>query len=261
MIKSEQIAKVIIGHIEGKCVYEHDIGTSNGMYDLRIGDKDNPEAAIEVTRLVDKKWMDLWYAGPEHEPRKIQSQYAWKVGIENKFRIKQNISELNNVIQQMEALGLSTYWRFKDFRRPWRKWAQEVGVQYIRISTWLEPGELVFSMVPTAFTFNEMGIGVSDEITAYLHSDKCRDNRDKLGKSNSHRRELFIFTGITGVAPRLESYVHTNCLTLPPDTPKLPHEITAIWIVSRTCGLYFQDHWLRFDSYEEQVEKLLKSSM
>ena len=84
----------------------NDDGSMPGMYDLRIGSKDNPKFAIECFECVDSAFTETWNIGPARGPLSLALKNNWIVEISPATRIKKFKQNIEPILQELEKRGI-----------------------------------------------------------------------------------------------------------------------------------------------------------
>src|SRR5688572_17752642 len=96
----EECARRILQRELERPVVLHDDGRRPAMYDLRVGDVDAPEIAIECVGAVDSVRAETWNVGPAKGPLQFDLKRDWRVVLRPGAPVNKIESKLERVLQE-----------------------------------------------------------------------------------------------------------------------------------------------------------------
>lgn len=240
----ERTAARVVARLTGEPVFLQDDGSEDRMPDIRIEhlgrgpdyvevwtDTDPDYAAMEARLLKPKKELPLELAAPG-------LSRVWWVVVSGATKIDQLEAEVEEVLSRLERGGV-TFERVAELTSsddPGAKRLLHLGV--IRISSRpCTPDELGTIRVSPAGISGSPTISwetVFAWLSQTLFSARLKDVRSKLAATGSTERHLFLgstFTSPSDVFFALDDYRRG----LPHEPPKLPQEITHLWLMRASC--------------------------
>lgn len=243
--ESEQFAKTLIESHLQKPVWIHDDGSENSMFDLGIGDKNNPQYAIECIGVMDQMETETWNLGPGKGTRKWSLKGDWAIGIGVKTKIKSLRTILEPILGKLENsssyFGQAIYvdYNLKRVNFELFNKLENLDIDYIQMFRSNGEGKIEMSMDGNGGVKNILGFGISDWITEYLSEPKNKDVIYKLSISSAINNEVFmhIVPGKNIPWKVLSYFMSDN--EKPIDKPNLLNPITGVWIVCFEYCLYW----------------------
>src|SRR5918992_6228603 len=93
----EECARRILQRELRRPVVLHDDGRRPGLYDLRVGDAEAPDIAIECVGAVDSVRTETWNIGPAQGPRQYDLSRDWHVVLRPNAPVSKIESKLETV--------------------------------------------------------------------------------------------------------------------------------------------------------------------
>jgi hypothetical protein len=265
----EEIARKTIIHELGQDVEQHDDGSQQGMYDLRVGSADNPTIVIEVTAARDKTSSQIentvapsvplephagsWLVELRNgqQPRDVPTAAQEIVRLARQASVTEweadrttagfgvsakTVAARGLLSQRMRTLGVARICDLTD----WCRRMIEAGVSGIEVPT-RDEAQIVEELPPDDTT-----IMSADEFVEWIEQfvDARPDLRKKTGGDSAHERHLYIHVyshqGSARVAALLaiglgDRIVGTDHITSGPG-PERIRPYTHIWIADRYGG-------------------------
>jgi hypothetical protein len=220
-------------------VVQHDDGSRDGMHDLDIVRPDRRDA-VEVTAAADAESIQLWKLVNHRDERWIVPSIdgGWHVTLDPAARAKRVLSELPDLLAEMEQRGVREYRRRLTrlpIVDPLEKRAIDLGVVNASQGGTDYPGAIYLGIHQDA----ERTGGIVDPmcgelprwVGAFLAEPRQADVRAKLDRSGAIERHAFIILPVFTTAPFC--VVDPLWRGDPPnDAPPLPVEVTHVWLAS-----------------------------
>ncbi len=243
----EQYAQQVISRVLKREVFINDDGSKDGMYDLRVGEPDNPEIAIECVRVINPTFAATWNAGPAKNPLLLGVKGDWVVTITDKAnikRIKNNLQMLIESFENRQRYCLRTDSRMKIADEAFYNYLIGLGVV----------SAICIKPHGTGRVYLEMNGGsgaiaqdqpntVSTWVGKYLNEPRQNDILVKLNKSTASDCHVFIAVGPDNTPWLVDLYLLGYLKCTPSQPPDLPPPITGVWLFSILGG----DTGLRWD--------------
>ena len=229
---AEQIAKQVVeSTIEGAQMWFRK-DQSAGCHDFDLHLPSGELAAVEVTTSADERLLGTAAAilkprkGDSFVPAK-KSRMDWLVHPLPHARINKIRSMVDDYLSQVEAARLQHFFGPTDSSghpavdRIYRDLAIEGGT----VLRWKKPGQICIALPGGGGKVTSRHVLEAVETEAFKP-----DNKRKLANANSRERHLFVY-----VHPRnYLAWVSLVDKHPPPESPKLPKEITHVWVASET---------------------------
>lgn len=246
----EDWAKQVVAKELGEIVDVHDDGSESGMYDLRIGEKNAPEYAIECVGAVNFTATETWNIGPAKGPIRINSAGDWIVSIKDSAKIKSLKRSISSAIGKCEELGLTEYtpvnWELRNFNEDIFNVLNGLGVSSFYMYRAKGSSKVHLTMDGKSGAVNQNADDLVGWVDSFLSSDDKADVVKKLRNSNAKEKHAFIPI-ILGGAPWYVESIFFSDMQAPNTPPKLPKPITGVWITSNGRGLrYMEGQWHLF---------------
>jgi hypothetical protein len=242
----EEWARDIIRQTLSVPVEQHDDNSQDGMHDLWILHLDRAAAAVEVTAAADPEAAQL--------SKLIATRGRWLVpGIRGGWavwvdpsttRAKLLFTELPALLSELEEAGVS----HMDVdpqtgaRGRWDARAHELGITNLIQSAGTNyPGsvyvELDQPLERKAGFVAETGDAIAEWIGGYLQSERASDLA-KLARSGAPERHAFVLVPMfTTERFAISELVMWSEARLPLTPPRLPVEVTHVWVVGMAYGV------------------------
>ncbi len=247
----EQWVAAIVSRAIDRPVKLHDDNSEPSMYDLHIGDFRPGGAALEVTAVADPALSALWNTLHKTDGRWVFEGLAggWTVEVPPTASTRKLRSELRDLLADLERRGIK---EVDSDDAPWRP--EVAKLHDLKISHLSQydtdcPGSVYF--MPDQGPERSGGAMAADAedlldwIEQLLASDAFMDNRQKLAKAATQDRHLFVLFPALATAPfSVHSALLGRNVALPSRAPRLPEEVTHLWLAS-TLG--FPGDGIRWD--------------
>jgi len=249
----EERARIIIERELRREVVLHDDGSEPGMYDLRVGERDTPEIAIECVGAVDPEWTETWNVGPARGAWRLDLSGDWRVVLRLGARVKKVRHRIQAVLRGFEDRGVRGFVPV-DFRlkRAHPDLAQELldlEIDSINRYRVLGKGDVSLGLTGTGGPVDRHGLAVPSWIVSFLGATERKDVLAKLRRSGAGECHVYVPVAPLGVPWAVESYLSTDTARLPSETPMLPSPISRVWITYGVTGLRWDGQsWGFFDA-------------
>jgi len=252
-ITFEECARRILQRELGRPVVLHDDGHIPGLYDLRVGDVNAPEIAIECVGAVDSVRTETWNVGPAKGPLSFNLYRDWHVVLRPHAPVKEIKKSLERVLQECERAEITEFtpvdWWLE--RHHPRIFAALHALQIHSIAGFREAGtgQVYLGMTGAGGAVDPYGSAVPEWIAEFLNADDRSDVLKKLERSGAARRHVFVGVSFAGVPWPVESYLGTRTEHAPAVPPDLPLCVDAVWIMYDRRGLNWDGSgWRLFDA-------------
>ncbi len=240
-------------------VEQHDDGSRMGMHDLDIVHAGRSRAAVEVTAAADGDSIALWKLMNGRDGRWIVDELrgGWMVTVSPAARAKRLRKELPVLLAELESLNIP------ELRRGWNQdgaldvIADDLGVADAFQGDTGFPGSIYITLELPAERSGglvaETGCALAGWIGDFLRDAHQHDVLEKLTRSGASERHAFVFLpGFTTAPFPVSDLLMRTGAPLPIEQPRLPPEVTHVWIVSMwSSGVGFrwspENGWLAFD--------------
>jgi len=243
----EHYAKQFISRVLKREVFINDDGSKDGMYDLRVGEPEKPEIAIECVRVIDPTFAATWNAGPAKNPLFLDIKGDWIVNITEKANIKKIKKHLQKLFLSLETrqkycLQADIHMKITD--EAFYNYLTGLGIV---AATCIRPhgtGRIYLEMNggSGAIVQDQPNI-VSTWVGKYLNEPRQNDILVKLNKSTAPDCQVFIAIGADNTPWPIDLYLLGYLKSTPSRPPDLPPPITGVWLSSILGG----DTGLRWD--------------
>lgn len=231
----------------------HDTGRKPGLYDLRVGNTDSPDIAIECVGAVDAVRTETWNIGPARGPLSLNLTGDWHVVLKPNARVKEIRRRLEEVLRLCEAAAIDGFtpvdWSLKHHHP--QVFAALDALQIESIARFREPGtgQVHLGMTGTGGAVDPQGRAVPGWIEEFLRAPGQKDVIAKLERSGAVQRHVFVGVSFMGVPWPVESYLGTSTDHLPETSPALPLSLDAVWTMYGRRGLRWDGfNWTFFDA-------------
>ncbi|WP_405147672.1 hypothetical protein OG589_08460 [Sphaerisporangium sp. NBC_01403] len=251
----EGAAGRVVARLTGEYVALQDDGSADRMPDLKIVYSGGRTAYGEVTLDIDES-----YAALGSEVLKRQYQVAapslkriWWVTLSPKVRVNRLERSLPLTLQKLEATG-DTFetvlfeQRLREHRNPLVRVLAEVGV--IRLASRpIQPSEAGLIHIGAGGTGGPVELDWAsfiEYVASFLSDESRADVRLKLAATEADERHAFVGLTFTTPWPAYHALNHAYS-GLPPEPPRLPAEITHLWVwaypLGRCIGWFPDQGW------------------
>jgi hypothetical protein len=220
----------------GVPVVQHDDGSRNAMYDLRVLYPDGPAGAAEVVAAADGESIALWnLINPGGRWIAPELAGGWSVHLEISARGKRIRNELPQFLMTLEFNGVTSLdTRYGD--HPYRSAARDLEIVSAHQGDTEFPGSIYPSIAypheRLAGFSDETGYGLVQWLDEFLSSDALADVRTKLSASGAPRQHAFVFVAQFATPFAVTDQLVRSDAPIPGRHPKLPDHITDVWVVS-----------------------------
>lgn len=256
----EEWARSLVERELGVPVVQHDDGSRDGMHDLDIIYKDGSIAAMEVTAAADAETIELWQKlNGGDELHVVEGLHGgWLVQFDSSVRVNRVLREVETLLAQLEELGVRSLGPTRGHREnPLYRSARKLGVYRLSRHETSRSGSVYFTVrrpfgMDSAW-LSETSDGLVPWVEGFLEGDQCRDVLQKLHRSGFAERHVFLVFPQFSSAPADVSFLLVgDGVSLPTVTPRLPSEVTHLWVVSQldpSGGLRWSPStgWSRFE--------------
>lgn len=242
----EEWARRIVEKQLGRPVSINDDGSARGMYDLRVGQADAPELAIECVGAVDPTFTETWNVGPARGPLALACAGDWTVEIAATARVKTVRERLERLLKELEDRGIHNvnvdFWLKRDAPTLFDE-LESLGITHALCYRILGTGKVHLSMPGRGGAVDDKGSQVAQWLGDFLRDPARSDVLSKLQRSGAKHRHAFVIVSLYGVPWPVESYLMGELEYLPIQAPHLPHPVTGAWVISGfgQRGLYWDN--------------------
>jgi hypothetical protein len=245
---SEQIAKRVVEAVLPGTQMKPNVEQSHGEYDFELCYPDGATAAVEITASVnpDQKQIAAEIRNKKKGGPVIRSKSchnSWMIFPMRNARVSRIRKEVDECLSLLERAGIEHFSSADAFNRllsggagykdlqmcPTDRCVEDVCYDLRIMSGSTIPGDTP----PKIFILNPIeggAVGPTVAIEAGELEARKEDNRKKLGAANSSERHLMVY--VDAVLP---SFALTE-FEPPSELPRLPSEITHIWLIGHSGG-------------------------
>lgn len=231
MRPSERIARLVVEAAVPGATLEYRPEQSHGECDFILHFASGGQSPLEVTESVDQnqrliydKILSKKEGGQVIETKKCHS--SWAIVPAKDARIAKIRAKADDYLSALEKEGIESF-------ICWTATTQTV--ERVCRALLLENGRTISTTGPARiwiFLPGEGGaVGPSLATAAAEKEAHKSDNRRKLGAANAEQRHLVVYVDVTNGLP----WVALTDFEPPSTLPKLPQEITHIWLIGH-CG-------------------------
>jgi hypothetical protein len=228
MNHAETVAKrVLEGILPGTLQYQPE--QSHGEYDFELRYHSGATAAVEVTASVDQTQAQTFAAIRSKKNggsiiSATKCEKGWRVFPAKDANIKKIRGAADEYLFRLEQAGIENFFWGRDF--------EHQCVQDICRDLTITSGSVIFTeaspKIHIALPIGGGAVGPSIAIEAGEKEAWKRDNRDKLGSARMPEHHLVVYIDPMNGLP----WVALTDFEPPSALPKLPEEISRIWLVS-----------------------------
>jgi hypothetical protein len=255
--------------LPGTTVVQHDRNSGRRVYDLALTRDGSVFGAVEVTAAADPDSIALWNTVHRHEGPWIDQSLVggWMLWLYPYARVKDLRRELPALLAELERIGITEFgsdWRHR--HDPYHLPAKRLGIAVAHQSATSVPGRIYFSIkLPIermAGFVARTGDVLAEWVSEWVVRPDQADNLQKLRESGLAERHLFVvMPGFTTAPFSVVDLLTRDNAPLPTVPPKLPAEVTHLWILSLwNVGDGFRwspdGGWSRFDKQFDLTDKL-----
>jgi hypothetical protein len=245
MDHAERIAKLVIEAVLPGAKVEFSNSQSDGEYDFELCYPNGSIAAVEVTSSVDRLQRETSVAIRKHGSiiQANECKKSWMIFPRKGARIITVTNKADEYLAKVEQAGLDTF-RWLDACTA--RLQREAGldkilpppvprcVEDICYDLGILSGSVISNGVtPTIFISHPGGhgaVGASVAIKAGERELQREDNRKKLGAAETAERHFVVYIGVMNGLP----WIALTDFQPPTELPKLPNEITHIWLIGHS---------------------------
>lgn len=147
---------------------------------------------------------------------------SWHIHLSSDTRVNRLRKEADRYLAVIESAGIEEFWGPTDSRPSVEAIYGDLGVIRGCVAPWIKAGHILMALPGAGGA-----IGASTVIEAAEKEAFKRDNRTKLGSAAVDERHLAIYVYVNSLP-----WVALVDFEPPPDLPRLPPEITDIWVFS-----------------------------
>jgi hypothetical protein len=227
------------------------------MYDLRIGEAEAPEVAIECVRAVDPVGTETWNVGPGKGPLHLSVEGDWRIAISRTARISKITRHIEPILRDLEerdVLRVSEGILYKSHDYELLEKLESLGIQHAWCNSMPGTGRVDWTMEGGGGAVDSEGSTLPGWIEEWLRNPKRKDVLLKLRRTSAQERWVFVPVSLGGAPFSVESYLTGELGILPATSPNLPSPVTGIWVTSifGTYGVRWDDAgWRLFRVKEE----------
>ena len=225
--EEEERARQIIARVLCKPVVQHDDGTQDGMYDLRIGPPESPESAIECIGAVNPKFAATHKACQTREMPRLSLSWNWTVCYRPETRRQGLEKKLQPLLAELERRGQCALAR-DDFEL----WGQldSFGIESVYGHIGSQGGQV--HLLPEAIAgFADHPAALVEWLEDFLASSERSDVLEKLRSSRCPDCHVFVSVRHRGAPEIIEMYLTGEFDSLPSRPPRLPSPIDEVWVI------------------------------
>jgi hypothetical protein len=260
----EECARRILQRELGRPVLVNDDGRQPGLYDLRVGDVDAPDIAIECIGAVDALRTETWNIGPAQGPLILNLNHDWHVVLKPHARVTAIRSNLQDVLRLCEVAAITGHtpvdWSLKHHQPHIFAVLDALQIDSIACFREAGAGRVYLGMTGTGGAVDPYGTAVPGWIEAFLTAPRQSDVIRKLERSSAALRHVFVGVSFAGVPWEVESYLGTQTDHVPPTLPRLPRPLDAVWMMYGRRGLQCDGvKWRFFDAVVPRASSLSRN--
>lgn len=253
-ITFEECARRILERQLRRPVVLNDDGRKPGMYDLRVGNADTPDIAIECVGAVDHVRTETWNIGPAKGPISLNLAGDWHVVLKPHARVKEIRRRLEVVLRNCEAAAINSFtpvnWSLKHHHPD--IFGALAALHIESIACFREgngTGKAYLCITGVGGAVDTRGLAIPGWIAEFLRAARQKDVISKLARSGAVQRHVCVGVSFAGVPWPVESYLGTRADHLPETSPSLPPPLSAVWIMYGRRGLRWDGfEWSFFDA-------------
>src|SRR5258708_7678413 len=231
----EEGARRIVQNALGTALHINDDNSMRGMYDLRIGSKNAPEAAIECVGAVDPTYTETWNVGPAKGPLALPVVGDWIVEIGRTARVKVVKLGLGQFLLKLEGRGILNF-----SHHHWLPPNDDMlfdemdNLSVTHASCYRTPGtgRVSLTMPGAGGCVDDRGVQLPKWLGDFLRDSRQADVLSKLQRSGTKNCHAFVIAAFVGVPWEVESYLTGPLDNVPNDPADLPLPVIEAWVVS-----------------------------
>jgi hypothetical protein len=230
----QNIKNIIQKELNRADVAINDDGSAPSMYDIRVGSKEKPEIAIEVTGVVDEKYTETSNLGPGKGPIHCSTAKGdWSITLKAGTSIKKFKKNMPLLLQMLESQKryLVRLNGLMQAREPHLfNYLSSLGITLVHCYQQQGEGKVHLSLPGQGGTVSETGESLVSWLAEFLHSERNKDNLNKLQISGATSNHLFIWIDLCSVEFPVWYYLSNSIEHLPTKPLKLPEPINELWV-------------------------------
>ena len=249
----ELAAGRVVARLTGEAVVLQDDGSENSMPDIRIDYADRSPAFAEVWIDIDSNYAAMYakLMQREHQLPHIVAaprlHRAWQVTVGRTVHVGKLEAEMENLLSALEHAGetfqiVAPERVLRSHSHPAVRRLCELGVVMLGSGP-SDHAEIRLGPAGTSGPPIPQWETVLEWIAETLAAPRLADVRAKLANTNAAERHVFL--GVTYTSPGEVVFALTmDERSLPGKAPKLPPEITHLWLMNTTgdrCIAWFPD--------------------
>jgi hypothetical protein len=253
----ESYAKYIVEREIQRPVVVYDDGSRPSMYDLRVGDADAPDIAIECTGAVDRIRTETWNIGPARGPLFFSLAGDWNVELKPCARVKPLLAQIESILRECEEQKLMGFfpvdWQLRRINLGLYSRLDALDINSIHCYRPDGTGKVDLGMTGIGGVVDTGGAELPTWISTFLQAPERADVLFKLRHSGARECHVFIPISFASVPWAVESYLGRPIEMLPSSPPDLPDPATAVWITYGVNGIRWDGvAWRLFDASLEE---------
>lgn len=231
----EQRASEIVGAELSALVKKHDDQSEDGMYDFDVNLQGGQRIALEVTRITDQQRRGQGAALDKHKWGDLRTderlEYEWHLWLRDpNSNVKKAFAGVAPQLAALESQRVYAFTASDSWRMPIvRALVEDLGIGggFVVDNAHRQPG----------FTISPPGGGTIcgdlDLVSAVEQVAWLPDIRQKFERAkDGYERHLFVWLDIS----RYGAWAALDKRRLPDRNPKLPPEVTHIWVAAQRLG-------------------------
>ncbi len=229
MDHAEAVARNLIESVVAGARMVFNQSQSRGEHDFDLHYPDGRVAAVEVTSSVDQALEETHDAitnankGGSAIPTHL-CKNSWYIVPIMGARINRLRAEADKYLAVIESAGIKKFRGLRDEHPSVEAIYRDLGVISGSVASWVKPGNILMALP------GEGGaIGVGTVVEAAEREAFKDDNRKKLAATGKAERHLAIYVYVTNLP-----WIVLTDFEPEPTVPRLPPEITDIWVFSET---------------------------
>jgi hypothetical protein len=232
-------------------VEHHDDGTSDGMFDLRIGPAGAPAVAIEVVGAVDPGYAKTWSTGPGRGPEQTFGGTDWMLFLAEGTAGELLRKKLPALVRRLELAGWHHHGgdellqhRMDD---PLAEDLAARGVVAVYCIAESGSGTVHLGLLPQTGSSDPSGMSVPPWVSEFLIRSNTSDVLKKLARSLAAERHVFVHVDLRGAPFALWNYLAGPIERTPVSAPSLPDVVDQVWLTTGYVARGRSPQGLRWD--------------
>jgi hypothetical protein len=250
----EEWARRVVQLELSRTVELNDDGSADGLYDLRVGPRSQPDIAIECVRAIDRVFTESWNAGPGKGRHELGVRGDWLIVSRVDIRQKTLLSQLPPILEQLfawSALDVSTRFGRGQVSDAYLNYLRSMGIVSAHCYNPEGTGGVHLTFPGCAMWVDKHGESVAGWLRDFLLAQEQRDVLVKLERSEALEKHVVVIPTLSGATDVVTSYLTDGMIHLPGSSVELPEPITAVWLTPTHAprGLLWKGGSWRFIAY------------